>query len=112
MLSKTRGSETDDLVAMGCGFFAAGVLERAAQRPLESAALSDPDFITRTAQHPTGPPFQHWQWEWLPQSLTKKTVWLSVHAAKVGGDARANRGGDGPLAASAMAMPSALARQP
>ena len=46
------------------------------------------------------------------ESLTKKAVWLSVHPAKVGGDARADRGGDGfRMAASAMAMPSALARQ-
>jgi hypothetical protein len=66
MLTRTRGSEAGNLVAMACGFVAVAFLSGLHNDLWNLLHPSDPDFLTWMAQHPRGPAFQHWQWEWLP----------------------------------------------
>jgi solute:Na+ symporter, SSS family len=66
MLTKTRGSETGNLVAMVCGFIAVAVLSGLHNDLWNLLHPSDPDFLAWMAGHPKGPAFQHWHWDWLP----------------------------------------------
>jgi solute:Na+ symporter, SSS family len=66
MLTRTRGSETGNLVAMACGFVAVAFLSGLHNDLWNLLHPSDPDFLAWMAQHPRGPAFQHWQWDWLP----------------------------------------------
>jgi Na+/proline symporter len=66
MLTKTRGSETGNLVAMVCGFIVVAVLSGLHNDLWNLLHPSDPDFLAWMAGHPKGPAFQHWHWDWLP----------------------------------------------
>jgi solute:Na+ symporter, SSS family len=66
MLTRTRGSETGNLVAMACGFVAVAFLSGLHNDLWNLLHPSDPDFLAWMAQHPRGPAFEHWQWDWLP----------------------------------------------
>ena len=66
MLTKTRGSENGNVVAMACGFIAVAFLSGLPNDLWNLLHPSDPEFLAWMAAHPKGPPFQHWHWHWLP----------------------------------------------
>ena len=66
MLTKTRGSERGNLVAMVCGFIAVAFLSGLHNDIWNLLHPSDPEFLAWMAEHPKGPTFQHWHWDWLP----------------------------------------------
>ena len=66
MLTKTRGSERGNLVAMVCGFIAVAFLSGLYNDIWNLLHPSDPDFLDWMTRHPKGPAFQHWDWNWLP----------------------------------------------
>ena len=66
MLTKTRGSERGNLVAMVCGFIAVAFLSGLHNDIWNLLHPSDPEFLAWMAGHPKGPTFQHWHWDWLP----------------------------------------------
>jgi len=66
MLTKTRGSENGNVVAMACGFIAVAFLSGLPNDLWNLLHPSDPEFLAWMAAHPKGPPFQHWHWDWLP----------------------------------------------
>ena len=65
-LTKTRGSERGNLVAMVCGFIAVAFLSGLHNDIWNLLHPSDPEFLAWMAGHPKGPTFQHWHWDWLP----------------------------------------------
>jgi hypothetical protein len=66
MLTKTRGSERGNLVAMVCGFIAVALLSGLHNDLWNLLHPLDPDFLDWMARHPQGPAFQRWHWDWLP----------------------------------------------
>jgi hypothetical protein len=58
MLTKTRGSEMGNLVAMVCGFIAVAVLSGLHNDLWNLLHPSDPDFLAWMTGHPKGPAFQ------------------------------------------------------
>jgi solute:Na+ symporter, SSS family len=62
MLTKTRGSDRGNLVAMGCGFIAVAILSGLHNDIWNLLHPLDPDFLSWVSSHPKGPAFQHWDW--------------------------------------------------
>ena len=72
MLTKTRGSERGNLIAMACGFLAVALLSGLHNDLWNLLHPADPAFVRWTALHPDGPSFRHWDIAWLP---TLKFPW-------------------------------------
>ena len=66
MLTKTRGSEMGNLIAMACGFLAVAVLSGLHNDLWNLLHPTNPAFVAWRELHPKGPSFQHWQVAWLP----------------------------------------------
>jgi Na+/proline symporter len=66
MLTKTRGSEKGNLVAMVCGLVAVTFLSGLHNDLWNLLHPSDPAFLDWMARHPKGPAFEHWHWNWVP----------------------------------------------
>jgi solute:Na+ symporter, SSS family len=62
MLTKTRGSDRGNLVAMGSGFIAVAILSGLHNDVWNLLHPLDPDLISWMSSHPKGPAFQHWRW--------------------------------------------------
>ncbi len=66
MLTKTRGSERGNLIAMLCGFVAVAFLSGLHNDLWNLLHPMNPAFIQWRELHPGGPVFQHWRLDWLP----------------------------------------------
>ncbi|MEI6561686.1 MAG: sodium:solute symporter [Verrucomicrobiota bacterium] len=66
MLTKTRGSERGNLVAMLCGFLAVALLSGLHNDLWNLLHPTNAAFLGWTALHPDGPSFRHWDIAWLP----------------------------------------------
>ena len=66
LLTKTRGSDRGNLVGMACGFIVVAILSGLHNDIWNLLHPSDPAFLAWMAEHPKGPTFQHWHWDWLP----------------------------------------------
>lgn len=66
MLTKTRGNERGNLLAMLCGFIAVAFLSGLHNDLWNLLHPTNPAFLAWTAAHPYGPSFQRWTVEWLP----------------------------------------------
>jgi solute:Na+ symporter, SSS family len=65
MLTKTRGSDGGNLVAMTCGFVVVALLSGLHSDIWNLLHPLDPDLVSWMSTHPNGPAFQHWHWGWL-----------------------------------------------
>jgi SSS family transporter len=66
MLTKTRGSERGNLLAMGCGFVAVFFFSGLHNDLWNVLHPGAPAFVHWKALHPEGPTFRHWDVSWLP----------------------------------------------
>jgi len=66
MLTKTRGSERGNLLAMLCGFLAVALLSGLHNDLWNLLHPSNPAFLQWQQLHPDGPSFKHWDVAWLP----------------------------------------------
>ncbi|MEI8233871.1 MAG: sodium:solute symporter [Verrucomicrobiota bacterium] len=66
MLTKTRGSERGNLVAMICGFAAVAFLSGLHNDLWNLLHPSNPSFLQWRELYPKGPSFQHWRIPWMP----------------------------------------------
>jgi len=66
MLTKRRGSERGNLLAMACGFAAVFFFSGLHNDLWNLFHQSDPAFLHWQALHPDGPAFKHWQLSWMP----------------------------------------------
>ena len=66
MLTKTRGSERGNLIAMVCGFFAVAFLSGLHNDVWNLLHPMNPDFLHWRELYPKGPTFQHWRLAWMP----------------------------------------------
>jgi len=72
MLTKTRGSERGNIIAMVCGFLAVAFLSGLHNDLWNLLHPTNPAFLSWTALYPDGPSFKHWDISWLP---TLKFPW-------------------------------------
>ncbi|MDD5350932.1 MAG: hypothetical protein PHQ12_12040, partial [Chthoniobacteraceae bacterium] len=66
MLTKTRGSEWGNLIAMFCGFAAVAFLSGLHNDLWNLLHPGDPTFLQWKEWYPKGPSFQHWRIAWMP----------------------------------------------
>jgi solute:Na+ symporter, SSS family len=66
MLTKTRGSERGNLIAMVCGIVAVCFLSGLHNDVWNLLHPNNPAFLAWKAVHPQGPAFEHWRLAWLP----------------------------------------------
>lgn len=66
MLTKTRGSERGNLIAMGCGFIAVAFLSGLHNDIWNLLHPMNAEFLQWRELHPKGPLFQHWRLTWMP----------------------------------------------
>ena len=66
MLTKTRGSERGNLLAMACGFVAVFFLSGLHNDLWNLFHPTDSAFLHWASIHPGGPSFRHWNVAWLP----------------------------------------------
>ena len=66
MLTRTRGSELGNRIAMACGFVAVAFLSGLHNDLWNLLHPHNPAFLAWKELHPHGPAFQHWNLPWLP----------------------------------------------
>lgn len=66
MLTRTRGNETGNLVAMACGFLAVAFLSGLHNDVWNLLHPTSAEFLQWRELYPNGPAYQHWRIAWMP----------------------------------------------